>query len=213
MGRRIRARETLDTIEHDSSCPMDYYIQTVTTGFEALKNLSDTTIGDHILRHLHSSYHPVRTTILAQETKPSLAKIKAILLGSASSDTYIKSEPSDAAFAARFGGSHGGGSGKEKSTSRQEPVTDGFREGKFTWCNKDNADSCHRCGCDGHISRLCARDMPSSIRELVLQGGRTHAARLAYRNLQEQESLDSSDDEGPSHHKATVAHGFSPLVI
>jgi hypothetical protein len=53
----------------------------------------------------------------------------------------------------------------------------------------------------------------SLIRELVLQGGHTHAARLAYCNLQEQESLDSSDDEGPSHHKATVAHGFSPLVI
>jgi hypothetical protein len=217
MGHRIRARETLDTIEHDSSCLMDYYIQTVTTGFKALKNLgetiSDTTIGDHILRHLHSSYHPVRTTILAQETEPSLTKIKAILLGSASSDTYIKSEPSDAAFTACFGGSHGGGSGKEKSTSRQEPVTDGFREGKFTWCNKNNADSCHRCGRDGHISCLCARDMPSSIRELVLQGGRAHAAWLAYRNLQEQESSDSSDDGGPSYHKATVAHGLSPLVI
>jgi hypothetical protein len=196
---------------------MDYYIQTVTTAFEALKNLgktiSDTTIGDHILCHLHSSYHPVHTTILTQETEPSLAKIKAILLGSASSDTYIKSEPSNAAFAARFGGSHSGGSGKEKSTSHQEPMTDGFREGKFTWCNKDNADSCHQSGCDGNISHLCARDMPSSIKELVPQGGHAHAAWLGYHNLQEQDSSDSSDDEASSHHKVTVAHGFSPLVI
>jgi gag-polypeptide of LTR copia-type len=219
MGRRIRAREILDAIEHDNSRPMDFYIQTVTTGFEALKNfgeqISDTTVGDHILRHLHPSYHSVRTTILAQETEPSLAKIKAILLGSASSDTYIKSEPIDAALATRFGGSHGGGSGKEKSSSRQEPVTDGFREGKFTWCNKDNADGCHRCGRDGHISRLCARDMPSSIKELVLQGTRAHAARRAFRDLKEQESPESSDTEVTVKASTAFVDDFEemPLII
>ena len=199
MGCCIWAHETLDAIEHDISCPMDFYIQTITTGFEALKNfgeeISDTTIGDHILHHLHPSYHSVHTTILTQETEPPLTKIKAILLGSASSDTYIKSEPIDTALTTRFGGSHGGGSGKEKSSSRQEPVTDGFREGKFTWCNKDNADGCHRCGRDGHISRLCARDMPSSIKELVLQGTRAHATRRAFHDLKEQESPESSDTE------------------
>lgn len=216
MGRRIRAREALDAIEHDISRPMDFYIQSITVAFEVLKNLgetvSDTTISDHILRHLHSSYHPVRTSILAQETEPSLSRIKTILLGSASSDLYVKSEPTDIALAARFGGRKGGGSGKEKSGSPQDPGIDGFHEGKYTWCNKDNGDSCHRCGRDGHIARLCARDMPSSIKDLVIQGARAHAARLAYRDLQEQES---SDDEPHQAHGAFASSqnfGF-PLLM
>lgn len=215
MGRRIRARDALDAVEHDTSRSMDFYIQTVTIAFEVLKNLgetiSDTTIGDHILRHLHSSYHPVRTTILAQETEPSLAKIKAILLGSASSDSYVKSEPADAVLAARSGGRQGGGSGRENPKSRQDLVIDGFREGKFHWCEKDNGDNCHRCGREGHISRLCVRDMPSSIKDLVLQGARAHAARHAYRDLREQESSESEDDK--VYHKSNFASNPSHYPV
>jgi len=114
MGSRIRVRDSLDALIHDTSRPMDFYIQSIVNGFEVLKNLgetiSDTSIGDHFLRHLDPSYHPVRTTILAQEKEPTLAKIKAILLGSASSE-YVKTESGFAA--ARSGGR----SGKpEKST-------------------------------------------------------------------------------------------------
>ncbi len=159
---------------------MDFYIQSVVNSFEILKNLgetiSDTAVGDHLLRHLDTSYYPVRTSILAQETEPSLSKIKAILLGSASSE-YVKIE-AVSGMAARSGGRSGKA---EKPKSRQEPTIEGFREGKFTWCDKNNADSCHRCGRDGHISRLCARDMPSSIKDLVIQGARAHAAFRAHR--------------------------------
>ena len=75
------------------------------------------------------------------------------------------------------------------------PLTDGFQEGKFTWCNKDNTNRCHRCGCDGHISHLCAHNMPSSIKELVLQGTCAHATHCAFHDLKEQESPESSDTE------------------
>jgi len=213
MGRRIRARDAIDAIEHDTSRGMDFYIQSVVTAFEVLRHLgetiSDTAVGDHILRRLDSSYYPVRTTILAQETEPTLEKIKAILLGSASSE-YVKFEANEIGNAARSGGR------QAKEKSRREPVVDGFHEGKYHWCEKANGDNCHRCGREGHISRLCARDMPASIKDLVIRGGRDHAARLAYHgNLQEQESSESEEDNGPTHaYSARVAGAIvTPLRI
>lgn len=215
MGRRIRARDAIDAVEHDPSRPMDFYIQSIVTAFEVLKNLgetvSETAIGDHLLRHLDASYHPVRTTILAQETEPTLAKIKAILLGSASSEYSVKIE---SGLAARSGGRNVKGGGAEKPKFRQEPATDGFREGKFLWCSKDNDDSCHRCGRDGHISRLCARDMPTSVKDLVIQGARAHAARRAFTgDLAEQESPNEDADADEDHHQSGHRAGYASYGV
>ncbi len=211
MGSRIRARDSIDSIVHDTSRPMDFYIQSVVNSFEILKNLgetiSDTAVGDHLLRHLDTSYYPVRTSILAQETEPSLSKIKAILLGSASSE-YVKIE-AVSGMAARSGGRSGKA---EKPKSRQEPTVEGFREGKYTWCDKNNADSCHRCGRDGHISRLCARDMPSSIKDLVIQGARAHAAFRAHAGDQHEQESSGSEDEHSAQRAGYASH-LPPLRI
>ena len=207
MGRRIRARDAIDSVEHDISRNMDFYIQSVVSAFEVLKNLgetiSDTAIGDHILRHLHPSYNSVRTTILAQEVEPKLDKIKAMLLGSASSD-FVKSEPMESGLIARFGGRQAG-----KDKARREPEVDGFQEGKYRWCDKGNNDNCHRCGREGHIARLCARDMPSSIKDLVISGARAYAAHRAYQDLVEQDSPDLH----PQAHSASTVEMLGPLLI
>ncbi|KAG6859561.1 hypothetical protein C0993_003791, partial [Termitomyces sp. T159_Od127] len=166
----------------------------VTAAFQELKNLGEevfnTTIGDHLLRHLDTSYYPVRTSILAQETEPNLEKIKSTLIGSASSEyIMIKCE---AGLSARFDKDKG------KGKNSHEPVTNGFKEGRYTWCEKANGDNCHRCGREGHISRLCAHDMPSAIKDLVLQGANDHAcekARYTYADHSEQDSGDDDDTQ------------------
>ncbi|KAG6864478.1 hypothetical protein C0991_009226 [Blastosporella zonata] len=210
MGRRIRACDAIDAILHDPTCPIKIYIQATTAAFQALKDLkesiSNTTIGDHLLRHLDPSYFAVRTSILSQETEPDLAKIKATLIGSASSDYAIKTE---VGLSARPGGIERFGRGKP---SRSEPAVEGFNEGKFTWCDKANSDACHRCGRDGHISRLCARDMPSPIKDLVIQGGKDHLckkARRAYADVEEQYSDDDniSEDNVHAHTARTAPQG------
>ena len=121
IGCHICAHDNIDAIEHDSSCPIGIYIQAVTTAFQALINLgetvSDMTIGDHLLCHLDSSYHPVCTSILAQETEPNLAKIKSTLIGSENSKYIIKS---------KFGNSARLEKDKGNRKTWHEPVTDGF---------------------------------------------------------------------------------------
>ena len=54
-------------------------------------------------------------------------------------------------------------------------------------------------GHDGHISCLCACDMPSAIKDLVLQGAKDHACKKAchaYADLDEQDSNDSNGLQG-----------------
>ncbi|TFK25319.1 hypothetical protein FA15DRAFT_655267 [Coprinopsis marcescibilis] len=197
MGRCIHACDTLDAINHDPTRSMDFYIQSVTNAFQRLKDLGEqianTAIGDHLLRHLDESYHPVHTSILAQESEPDLSKIKSILRGSASSEVLIKIE---SGFFSK-GGKSTGGPLKGKTPARDEPATEGFREGKFKWCNKDNGDSCHRCGHSGHISQLCARDMPSAIKDLVIQGAHAHATQHMFQG-ELQEQLSKPEDDGPT---------------
>ena len=106
----------------------------------------------------------------------------------------------------------GGRQMSKKERPQRELEVEGFQEGKYRWCNKGNDDSCHRCGHEGHISRLCARDMPSSMKELVISGARAFAAHRAYHDLQEQNSPDISDNDTTP----VQGHGaaeMAPLLI
>ncbi|KAG6875133.1 hypothetical protein C0992_005099 [Termitomyces sp. T32_za158] len=194
MGGHIHAHDNIDTVEHNPSRPIEIYIQAVIAAFKALENLSEsiseTAIGDHHLCHLNPSYHTICTSILAQETESNLNKIKSTLIGSASSEYItVKSETGLLAW-------------KENGRTQKKPVTDEFREGKFTWCKKLNGDSCHCCGHDGHISYFCTCDMPSAIKDLVLQGAKDHAhekAQYAYASLYadfEEQDLETDDNNG-----------------
>ncbi|KAG6861286.1 hypothetical protein C0995_001840 [Termitomyces sp. Mi166 len=146
-----------------------------------------STLNDHLLYCLNSSYHAICTNILAQETEPDLAKIKSTLIGFSNSKYIIKS---------KFGNSACLEGDKGRGKTQREPVTDGFKEGKYTWCDKSNGNSCHCCGHDRHISHLCAHDIPTAIKDLILQGAKDHAhekAHHTYTNLDEQDSEDDNN--------------------
>ncbi|KAH0585208.1 hypothetical protein H2248_008458 [Termitomyces sp. 'cryptogamus'] len=207
MGHCIHAHNNIDAIKHDTSHPIEIYIQAVTAAFQELINLdekvSGTAFDNQLLCHLDPSYSTICTSILAQKKEPDLAKIKSTLIGSASSEyTTVKSETGLSAHLEK---------NKGKGKSQLEPVTNGFKEGKYTWYEKGNGDSYHHCGCDRHISCLCACDMPTAIKDLVLQGAKDHAhakACHAYANLDEQ---DANNDDG-----LQVVHthtGQAPYII
>ncbi|KAF9439449.1 hypothetical protein P691DRAFT_612559, partial [Macrolepiota fuliginosa MF-IS2] len=75
-------------IEHDTSRPVDVFIQEIVSAAAQLKSLGctveETEITDVILMRLDPSYHNIRATILSQKTSPTIEKIKIILASATS---------------------------------------------------------------------------------------------------------------------------------
>lgn len=158
FGARMMARREFYEITHDSSRPLSQYIHSVTAAKKKLESLgctvSDTELKDVLLIHLHSSYDPVRITILAQKTEPSLDDIKIILTSSAASDGIItKTEPVDEVLVTCI-----------DHSKKAIPVDDkGFR-----WCDTDRDGVCHRCGRSGHIAARCMYNMPQLVKDWIM---------------------------------------------
>lgn len=177
----ISARESLYSIFHDPSRPIDSYIKDVASAVAMLKALSVTVgedkIVDLILMHLDPSFHHVCTTIiLSAESDPTkkitLAHVKSVLGTSTGANTssvpHIKQEDSSGsglAFAARMGGrSWGGGFGGQGSGSGSGTV-----DGKgYRWCDPSKEGCCHRCGHQGHQAYRCIYDMPAHIKDSIM---------------------------------------------
>lgn len=183
LASRISARESLYSIFHDPSCPIDSYIKDVASAVAMLKALGVTVgedeIVDLILMHLDPSFHHVRITIiLSAESDPTkkitLAHVKSVLGTSTGANTslvpHIKQEDSSGlglVFAVRMGGrSRGGGFGGQGSGSGSGS---GTVDGKgYRWCDPSKEGCCHRCGRQGHQAYHCIYDMPSHIKDSTM---------------------------------------------
>ena len=155
LGARMVARKEFYEITHDPSRPLSQYIHSVMAAKKKLEALncsvSDTELKDVLLMRLHSSYDPVRITILAQKTEPSLEDIKSILISSSTSD--IKTEAMEDVLATRI-----------DRSKKVGPIDDkGFR-----WADVDRDGVCHRCGRPGHIAARCIYHMPQSVKDWIM---------------------------------------------
>jgi hypothetical protein len=157
MSMRIMARRELYGVTHDISKPINHYLQALSATRQKLEALNckidDTEFKDILLMHLHPSFHPVRTSLLAQTTEPDLRAVTSILTSSAAADIAIKvEEPDEIVLATRDRGQKTG------------PVDDrGHR-----WCDVTNNSSCHRCGRPGHIAAFCMYNMPQTVKDWIM---------------------------------------------
>lgn len=178
MGLRMQARKELYAVVHDPSKPVSFYIQALTSAKQKLVALGctveETEFKDLLLMNLDPSFHPIRTTLLAQKTEPTLDDMKSLLTSSTSAEDY--STPTAHSAAAAFshgkgrnsngrnsgnGHGHGQGCGNGKGNSSDPMVDDkGFR-----WCDTTHDDGCHRCGRSGHIAARCMYNMPQTIKD------------------------------------------------
>jgi gag-polypeptide of LTR copia-type len=173
MGNRMQARKELYAVEHDPSRPVDFYIQALTSAKKKLTALGcvvDSELKDILLMNLHTSFHPIRTNILAQSTEPSLDEMKTLLTSSTAADDYKQESPIAALLVnSRGKGSHYGHK-HGSSTSCSQVDEHGFK-----WCDTSNDTGCHRCGHPGHIAARCVHNMPPSIREWVFSNTSSNA--------------------------------------
>jgi hypothetical protein len=168
MGNRMQARKELYAVEHDPSRPVDFYIQAMTSAKKKLTalgcNVEDTEFKDILLMNLHTSFHPIRTNILAQSTEPTLDEMKTLLTSSTSADDY-KQEPVESVLLAQSRNkgpyhNHRRGNGSHTTSSQID-------EQGFKWCDISNDTCCHRCGRSGHIAARCVHNMPQGVREWI----------------------------------------------
>lgn len=183
-GYRMQAREQFYSITHDTSKPIDFYIQSLTAAKRKLSALGvkvdDTEFMDVLLMHLDPSFYPIRTTILAQK-EPTLEQVITLLTSSTSADL-----PSDFVMAAQYrrnrgsvgftgnGGSSGSWRKQENRQQAQEAGLGGsgspVDSKGFRWCNPTNEGACHRCGRSGHIAARCMYSMPQEVKDWLMAG-------------------------------------------
>lgn len=180
--RRFAARRAFLQIQHDPSRPISIFLAAVEKAASDLEGfglkVGEDEKVDVILMNLDESFHPARTSILASSTKePSLATLKATLIGSDEVAINVKSEPVDNALAVRGGyGRRGSGGGRASASGGGQvdyPVdNDGYR-----WCDPTNEGRCHRCGRSGHIAGHCMFRMPQHVIDWILKGARNSSSR------------------------------------
>lgn len=236
LASRISARESLYSIFHDPSRPIDSYIKDVSSSCAMLKALgvtvSDDEIINLILMHLDPSFHHVRTSIiLSAETDPTkkitLAHVKSVLGTSVSANTssvpHIKQEDSGGsglALAARIGGrGRSGGFGGQGSGLGSGGS--GTVDGKgYRWCDPSKEGCCHRCGRQGHQAYRCIYDMPSHIKDSVM-GNRSpsphrsaalaSAAAFASASDPHHSSIPHASSASVNYHAAPLSVSFNSI--
>jgi hypothetical protein len=159
FSARMIARKEFHEITHDPSRPLLQYIHSVMAAKKKLKSLnctvSEEEVKDVLLMRLDPSYDPVRISILAQKTEPSLEDIKSVLTSSSATEIIVKTEPMDNVLAVRV-----------DRSQKADPIDDkGFR-----WCEIDRDGVCHRCGHPGHIAARCMFNMPQSVKNWIMSG-------------------------------------------
>lgn len=187
-SRRVTLRTAFHTVTHDTSLPVEKYVEKVTELRDQLvalgEEVSENYFKDVLLANLDPLYLPIRNTLLSQPAGESdLAAVKSVISGA----TYIKPdtenvklEPEESALATRSGGgkvfaSSGSGHGKSGHRNRDRAAHTSGDEGHgmddekgFRWCDPTHEDHCHRCGRRNHIAARCVADMPKDIKAWVL---------------------------------------------
>ena len=152
-------------------------VLTVVRQLESIKRKpqkDETT--DKLLIGLHSSFAAVRTNLTLHTPEPSIKEITAALKEfednetlklsfSTPIDSAIKEESLLYANKAHRHGSRGG--------------VPRMRYHDFDWGNTNNRDGvCFRCGRSSHITQNCMADMPTDIKERILNH-HAHRAHIA----------------------------------
>jgi hypothetical protein len=118
-SRRIAIHDAFHHVKHDTSKPIDHYVQAVTELKDQLVALgevvSDLYFKDVLLANLDSSYESIRNSLLAQPAEESdLTGVLSVILGTtyiqldikSAADNILKSqvkqEPNDSAMAMCF---------------------------------------------------------------------------------------------------------------
>jgi hypothetical protein len=198
MGHRMQARQKFYAVTHDTSKPVDFYIQALSTASRRLAavgiKIDDTEFKDVLLMNLDSSFHPIRTTILAQKTEPTLEEVKTLLTSSTSAEVLPLSNSSSTSESLMFTQSrkkaNGSGSWREGNRHSHDHSHDhgGNNSGSggspvdekgFRWCNPTNEGACHRCGRIGHIAARCMFNMPQEVKDWIMASSsqNSHAAQ------------------------------------
>jgi len=108
MGHRMNARAEFYSITHNPSVPIEIYFQALSAAKSKLKalgvDIGDTEFKDVLLMHLHTDFHHIWASILAQKTEPAIDDIKTMLLGAVSTiegpGVVIKQESTEFSIAA-----------------------------------------------------------------------------------------------------------------
>ena len=170
MGHRMNARQEFYSIIHDPSAPIQVYYQALVSAQSKLKalgvDISDMEFKD-VLMHLHTDFHHIRVSILAQKVEPSLDDIKTMLSGAVSATeipgVVIKQESVEISMAATHGHFSKVPVKVDHSSGHGSVDNKGYR-----WCNPVNNQGCHHCGQTGHVAARCMYDMPQHIRDWLM---------------------------------------------
>jgi len=180
MGLRMQARKELYAVVHDPSKPVSFYIQALTSAKQKLAALGctveETEFKDLLLMNLDPSFHPIRTTLLAQKIEPTLDDMKSLLNSSTSAEDYSSTHHHSAAAYYSHGkgkngsyGRNGNGDGHgqgNRNGNGNGNSSDGMVDDKgFRWCDTTNEHGCHRCGRPNHIAARCMYNMPQAIKD------------------------------------------------
>lgn len=243
MGHRMQARQQFYAISHDTSKPIDFYIQAIMAASRKLTavgiKVEDTEIKDVLLMNLDTSYYPIRTTILAQKTEPTLDEVKTLLTSSTSAEitSSFSSEKIMLSHAGRKSGGnghghhHGSGSwrdGNRHGQDHHESKGSGHALGSdgspvdnkgFRWCNPTNEGACHRCGRTGHIAARCMYNMPQEVKDWILAGSSQNSHDAQQRANSTYHFLSSPINSPPgspmiqAHNTQTWNSNLGPILI
>lgn len=203
MPSRMNAhRDFVHTI-HDPSKSIDLYISAIEDAVTRLDRLgvkpSESEIADTLLMNLDDSLTSTRTTILTAEKELTLLAIKSQICNAGLSVPLkpVKKEEDDNDEIPDSLSAHAARKQSKRSRTCAPRAFGTSGSSKFHWCSATSNDQCRRCGVSGHISDCCIHDMPSDVKDWVLDGppGKHAHASAAYHS-------GSSDDEVTGAHVA-----------
>jgi hypothetical protein len=168
FSRRVALRKAFYGAIHDTSQPIEIYIQSVVDAKSQLKaigvKVDDDALKDVILMNRDDSFSGIHTSLLTQPTEPSFDTICSVL-GSSTHIIHpdIPIKPEEFAMAAKSG--HGDSSENWRDRSAGGGIKD--KKG-YCWCDTVNNHHCHCCGHMGYNAARCTADMPPEVKARIL---------------------------------------------
>ena len=175
----MNLRQRLYSLSHNPAIGVMSFVNEVLTVVRQLESIKrkpqkdETT--DKLLIGLHSSFAAIHTNLALRMPEPSIKEITAALKEFEDNETLKPSffTPIDSAIKesllyANKAHRHGSGGGVPRT-----------RYDDFDWDNTKNRDGvCFCCGRSSHIAQNCMADMPTDIKERILNH-HAHCAHIA----------------------------------
>jgi len=167
---RLTLRNQFYTIRHDPSQPVSFFIESIQSIARQLEAIGHAPgkneVEDAILLRLNPSFEPIRSSLITQDTAPTILQIVAAIKqfeanqnAISASQAQVKVEEfENEALAAQRGG-----------------------EDDFDWGNSRGKEGvCFRCGRRGHVAAKCVADMPPGVKAKILH--HSHVAAYVAEN-------------------------------